>query len=150
MRDRLEKLGLKTVPMVTGGKGIHVIAPLERRAEWPEVKEFARGFAKWLSAQNRNRYLAEASKARRKGRIFIDWLRNQRGATAIAPYSARAREGCPVATPVSWKELETLESANSFGLAEMAERLKQPDPWAEASTWRQSITAAMRKAVSED
>lgn len=150
VRDRLEKLGLKTVPMVTGGKGIHVIAPLERRAEWPEVKEFARGFAKWLSAQNRNRYLAEASKARRKGRIFIDWLRNQRGATAIAPYSARAREGCPVATPVSWKELETLESANSFGLAEMAERLKQPDPWAEASTWRQSITAAMRKAVSED
>ncbi|KFB09786.1 DNA ligase D [Nitratireductor basaltis] len=150
VRDRLKALGLKTVAMVTGGKGIHVIAPLERRAEWPEVKEFARGFAKWLSAQDRERYLAEASKARRKGRIFIDWLRNERGATAIAPYSARSREGCPIATPVSWKELEGLERANGFGIADMAERLKQPDPWAGISSWRQSITAAMRKAVAED
>ncbi|WP_336056701.1 DNA ligase D [Nitratireductor sp. CH_MIT9313-5] len=150
VRDRLEKLGLRTVPMVTGGKGIHVIAPLERRAEWPQVKEFARGFAKWLSAQDRDRYLAEASKARRKGRIFIDWLRNERGATAIAPYSARSREGCPIATPVSWEELERLERANGFRITDMEKRLKEPDPWQDASSWRQSITAAMREAVAVD
>lgn len=149
LRDRLEKIGLKTIPMLTGGKGIHVIAPLDRRAEWPDVKQFARDFAQMLSSEEPERFVAQASKAKREGRIFLDWLRNERGATAVAPYSTRSRKGAPVATPVSWDELKTVKAANVFHIPDMAERLKQPDPWAEAGKWRQSITRAMLEAVAE-
>ncbi len=147
LRDRLEAIGLKTVPMVTGGKGVHVIAPLARRAEWPEVKAFARGFAETVAADEPARYVSQMSKAKRKGKIFVDWLRNERGSTAIAPYSTRSRDGAPVATPVSWDELGELDRANGFGLADMSARLAQPDPWAETSGWKQSITKAMLKKV---
>lgn len=149
MRNVLADIGLKTVPLVTGGKGIHVIAPLERRAEWPGVKQFARGVATTMAGDNPNRYLAQASKEKRKGRIFIDWLRNERGASAIAPFSTRARKGAPVATPVSWGELSELRAANCFHIEDMAERLKQADPWAESTGWRQSITKAMLAQVAE-
>ncbi|WP_292896270.1 non-homologous end-joining DNA ligase [Nitratireductor sp.] len=148
VRDRLADLGLRTVPLLTGGKGIHVIAPLERRREWPDVKDFARGFAKRLSEDEPERFLAEASKAKREGRVFVDWLRNERSATAIAPYSTRAKPGAPVATPVSWRELQTIASSNAFKLASMAERLTAADPWAESAGWRQSITDNMLKAVA--
>jgi len=147
LRDRLEKLGLKTVPMVTGGKGVHVIAPLQRRAEWPEVKAFARGFARMISSEEPERYVSQASKAKRKGRIFVDWLRNDRGATAIAPYSTRARKGAPVATPVGWDELRQLSAANLFHVGDMPARLDMADPWADSEGWRQSITKAMLKKV---
>lgn len=150
IRDRLSNLGLATVPLVTGGKGVHVIAPLTRRAAWPEVKGFSRGFARMLAQEEPDRYVAQASKAKRKGRIFIDWLRNERGATAIAPYSTRSREGAPVAVPVSWDELKSLKAANSFRIGDMEKRLKAADPWAEASNWRQSITAKMLKAVDAE
>ena len=150
LRDRLARIGLKTVPMVTGGKGVHVIAPLNRRAEWPEVKAFARGFAESLAADEADRFVSQASKAKRRGKIFVDWLRNERGSTAIAPYSTRAREGAPVATPVSWDELAGLDRANGFGLMEMEARLNAPDPWKEAEGWRQSITKAMLKKVGAD
>src|SRR5690606_26675101 len=115
----LSGLGLETMPMVTGGKGIHVVASLQRRAEWPEVKAFARGFAMTVSDDDPDRYVANMAKAKRKGRIFIDYLRNERGSTAIAPYSTRARAGAPVATPVSWEELEKLPAANTFRIADM-------------------------------
>lgn len=150
IRDRLAELGLKTVPLVTGGKGVHVIAPLTRRAEWPEVKGFARGFARMLAAEAPERYVAQASKAKRKGRIFVDWLRNERGATAIAPYSTRSREGAPVAVPVSWDELQELEAANQFRITDMEDRLKAADPWADAGNWRQSITKKMLDAVDAE
>ncbi len=86
------------------------------------------------------------SKSKRKGRIFLDYLRNQRGATAIAPFSTRAREGCPVAMPVTWDELRTLDRANGVSLAEAAERVEGPDPWADAPT-SQSLTKKAREAV---
>lgn len=145
LRDRLAETGLKTLPLVTGGKGVHVVAPLTRRAKWPEVKAFARAIAERMSAEEPERFLSQASKAKRKNRIFIDWLRNERGATAIAPYSTRARPGAPVATPVSWDELARLEAANTFRISDMEKRLREPDPWAEASGWRQSITKAVLK-----
>jgi bifunctional non-homologous end joining protein LigD len=149
IRDRLEGLGLATVPMVTGGKGIHVLAPIARRAEWPEVKAFARGFAQKVAEDAPERYVANMAKAKRKGKIFVDYLRNERGSTAIAPYSTRARKGAPVATPVSWKELALLKAANVFGIADMPARLDAADPWADSTAWRQSITKAMLKAVAE-
>jgi bifunctional non-homologous end joining protein LigD len=85
VRDRLAKIGLTTFPMLSGGKGFHLIAPLTRRAEWPEVKAFCRGFAVMLGEESADRYVANMSKARRKGRIFVDYLRNERGSTAISP-----------------------------------------------------------------
>lgn len=147
VRARLADLGLRTVALLTGGKGIHVVAPLERRRQWADIKDFARGFAKRLSDDEPERFLAEASKAKREGRVFVDWLRNERSATAIAPYSTRAKPGAPVATPVSWSELEAITSSSAFNLTSMPERLKAPDPWAESADWRQSITDKMLKAV---
>ncbi|MGE0499380.1 MAG: DNA ligase D [Rhizobiaceae bacterium] len=147
LRDRLEGLGLATVPLVTGGKGVHIVAPLTRRAEWPDVKAFARGFAESITADQPERYVSQASKAKRKGKIFVDWLRNERGATAISPYSTRARKGAPVAMPVSWDELRSLEVANGFHIDDMGERLAMADPWAGSGAWRQSITKAMLAKV---
>ena len=89
LRDRLAGLGLTTFPMLSGGKGFHVVAPLTRRAEWPEVKAFCHGFAVKLGEEAPDRYVANMAKAQRKGRIFVDYLRNERGSTAIAPYSTR-------------------------------------------------------------
>jgi len=148
LRDRLATMGLKTLPLLTGGKGVHVVAPLERRAEWPEVKAFARDFANMLSRDEPERYVANMSKAKRKGRIFVDYLRNERGSTAIAPYSTRARAGAPVATPVSWEELRKIEASAAFHLGDMQARMKAGDPWAEMPGWRQSVTKEMMAAVA--
>ncbi len=147
LRSELNTLGLKTFPMVTGGKGIHVIAPLQRRREWPEVKAFCKGFAEYLAREQPDRFTANIRKASRKGRMFIDYLRNERGSTAVAPYSTRSREGAPCAVPVTWDEVETLEAANLFSLEAAAWRAQQPDPWPDYFGLRQSITAAMLKAV---
>jgi bifunctional non-homologous end joining protein LigD len=147
-RDLLGTLGLKTYPMVTGGKGIHVIAPLQPKLEWPEVKAFCRGFAMMVSSAQPDRFLANMSKARRHGKMFVDYLRNERGSTAICPYSTRSREGAPVATPISWQELKTLDRANGFSLAEAAARAKgKKDPWPDYFKQKQSITPQMLKAV---
>ncbi len=148
VRERLAKLGLETLPLVTGGKGIHVVAPLRRSADWPRVKAFTKGFATTMADEHPDVFTATMSKSRRRGRIFLDWLRNERGATAIAPYSTRARNGAPVAMPVSWAELEKLESANAFGTDEALRRLARPDPWSAYGDIRQSITKKLQDAVS--
>src|SRR5690606_18178001 len=150
VRQRLDNLGLKAVALVTGGKGVHVIAPLRRTADWKKVKAFAQGFAVQLSAEEPEIFLATMSKSRRRGRIFVDWLRNERGATAIAPYSTRARDNGPVATPVTWDELENLSSANCFRIDDVMERLENDDPWDKAKSLRQSITAQMLERVKSD
>jgi bifunctional non-homologous end joining protein LigD len=144
MHDVLEAAGLVSFPLLTGGKGIHVIVPVERRRGWNEVKMFARGLANKLADAAPDRYVATAAKAKRKGRIFLDWLRNERGATAIAPYSLRARPRAPVATPVSWDELAGIDSAARFTLDNIDGRLRRlkADPWEEYRHVRQSVTAA--------
>jgi bifunctional non-homologous end joining protein LigD len=114
LKQYLADMGLQTFPMVTGGKGLHVIVPLTPEAEWPEVKDFAQRFCVALATAEPDRFTANLAKARRKGRIFLDYLRNQRGATAIMPYSARAREGAPVAAPIIWDELEETQSGARF------------------------------------
>ena len=147
LRDLLRKLGLDSVPMLTGGKGIHLTMPLRRTLEWETLKGFARAFAYGLAGAHPDRFVAKASKAERKGRIFIDWMRNERGATAIAPYSMRARKGAPVATPVSWDELEGIESGNVFTIATVRERLETPCP--AAALPPQSIGKRTLKAVEK-
>lgn len=125
LHDTLGDMGLKTFPMVTGGKGIHVIAPLTPAAEWPEVKDFARRFAAALAQAHPDRFTAAMAKARRTGRIFIDYMRNQRGATAVLPYSARSRDHAPIAVPVAWGELRTLEGPALWHVGAGAEMIKR-------------------------
>ena len=147
IRARLADMGLETFPLVTGGKGIHVVAPLVRRAAWPEVKDFASGFAKLLARAEPERFTATLSKAARKGKLFIDYLRNERGSTAIAPFSTRARKGAPVAVPLGWDEVETIDRANGFSLAAAIARAEQPSPWAGYDGLDQAITKRLLEQV---
>ena len=121
----LADIGLVGFAMLSGGKGVHVIVPLEPRAEWPEVRDFARRFSAALAQSQPDRFTATMSKEKRKGKIFIDWLRNQRGATAVIPYSARARSGAPVAAPISWDELDDFEGAGHFGISDAARLIER-------------------------
>ena len=123
IRDQLAELGLASFPLLSGGKGVHVVVPLTPRAEWPAVRDFAERFARALAQAEPERFVAVMTKAKRVGRIFIDYLRNQRGATAIMPYSARARARAPVSAPVSWTELRDLDTAARWGVRDGAELL---------------------------
>ena len=116
LRALLADLGLVTFPLLSGGKGIHVVAPLDQSAEWPAVKSFAERFSRAIAEAEPEMFTANIRKNQRKGRIFLDWLRNQRGATAIMPYSARAREGAPVSAPIAWEELGELEKSAPFSI----------------------------------
>ena len=118
IRAQLADIGLASFAMLSGGKGVHVVVPLTPDALWPPVKDFALRFATALAQAEPERFTATMSKAKRKGRIFIDWLRNQRGATAVMPYSVRARPGAPVAAPVGWHELAEIDAANRYTLAD--------------------------------
>ncbi|MFG6568673.1 DNA ligase D [Sulfitobacter sp. 1A13679] len=149
LRDALAALGLQSGAIVTGGKGVHVWLALRRTRGWETVKLFAKTFAHVMAAQDPDRYVATMSKAKRKGRIFIDWLRNERGATAIAPYSLRARPGAPVAVPVTWEELEALDSANGFHIGDMAARLDQPCPALAVQEDLQSLTDGVIDKLQE-
>jgi bifunctional non-homologous end joining protein LigD len=112
------------------------------------VKAFAKEFAARLAAEAPDRYTANMAKAKRHGRIFVDYLRNERGATAITPYSTRARGTAPVAVPVTWEEAGSLEAANLFGVKEVIARLRDADPWADYFGVRQSITKRMLEKVA--
>lgn len=148
IRDALGEWGLESFPMVTGGKGIHVIAPLRAITEWPLIKDFCHAFADNLERTQPERFTSNIRKAKRKGRMFVDYLRNERGSTAIGPFSTRARGGCPVAVPVSWAEIETLERANGFSLEQGAARAQEEDPWPDYFKLSQSITKGMVESVA--
>ncbi|WP_439571542.1 DNA ligase D [Sphingomonas sp.] len=120
LKQHLADMGLTSFPMLTGGKGVHVIVPLTPQAEWPAAKSFAERFARALAQAEPERFTANLKKAERKGRIFIDYLRNQRGSTAVMPYVARARPGAPVSAPVSWSELRDADSAQLFSVRDAA------------------------------
>ena len=125
LKEHLAELGLVSFAMLSGGKGVHVVVPLTPNAEWPAVKDFADRFARALGEAEPDRFVATMSKAKRKGRIFIDWLRNQRGSTAVLPYVARARAGAPVAAPVSWSELRDIETAGRWSVCDAAELISR-------------------------
>jgi len=150
LRELLDETGLKSYALLTGGKGVHVIAPIVRRTAWAEVKSFARGTAERLAAAAPQRFLTTASKAARKGRIFIDWLRNERGATAVVPFSVRARAGAPVAVPVTWNELPGIETAAQFDVHGVRSRIARlgTDPWKDYFEVRQSLTKSMLRGAS--
>lgn len=140
IRTELQDLGLETFPMVTGGKGIHVVAPLTPRAEWPDVKTFCRAFADRLAENEPDQFTSNIRKEKRTGRMFVDYLRNERGSTAVAPFSTRARPGIPCAVPIAWDELDGLKGANAFTLGSAAARAKEADPWTGYFKTKQSLT----------
>lgn len=149
VRDLLTALGLESFVRTSGGKGLHVVAPIDRRTTWERHIEFARGVAETLVRAAPDRYTATMSKAKRRGKIFVDYLRNQRGATAVASYSTRARAGAPVAAPLSWDELSSKTKPDMYTVANIGDRLAQlrSDPWKGFSQLRQSITAAALKML---
>lgn len=149
VREFLEGLGLRTFLKTTGGKGLHVVLPIARKDGWDEVKAFTKAISETLVAAHPDRYTSKLPKASRKGKVFIDYLRNGRGATSICAYSTRARPDAPVSAPLFWEELESGVRGNSFNVRNIFERLEKlpSDPWADFNKTKQSITAAMKKAV---
>ena len=129
LRERLSLFGLTSFAKSTGGKGYHVVVPTASWPDWPSFRGFAKALTESMAADSSKRYLTKASKAERQGRIFLDWMRNNRGSTAIAPYSPRAREGAPVAAPISWKEVADNVAPGAFTLRNLPVRLSEPDPW---------------------
>jgi bifunctional non-homologous end joining protein LigD len=133
IRERLRLADLGAFVKTSGGKGLHVAAPLAPRAEWPEVKAFAKTMAEAMAADSPALFVSTATKARRPGKIFVDYLRNQRGATAVAPYSPRARPGAPVSMPLDWDELSTAIGPSHFKISNARARLNAlaAIPWDE-------------------
>jgi bifunctional non-homologous end joining protein LigD len=120
-----EALGLETFALLSGGKGIHVVVPLDPVAEWNEVDDFAKSFCTALAEAAPDRFTVALPKAERRGRIFLDFLRNHRTATAVMPWSARAREGMPVAVPVTWDELQDIDRCDAFTIADVETLLER-------------------------
>lgn len=133
VRDELEAAGMQAFVRTSGGKGVHVLTPLPAGVGWPKAKELAKTVAQVIAARDPKRFVATMSKAVRNERIFIDYLRNDQGATAIAPYSTRARPGAPVAVPIAWSELGRIKGADVFHMNDIATRLERQrkDPWAD-------------------
>ncbi|HEK1689276.1 TPA: DNA ligase D [Pseudomonas putida] len=144
----LDELGLKVFLKTSGGKGMHLVVPLTRRAGWDEVKDFSHAIVNYLAKLFPDRLSAVSGPKNRVGRIFIDYLRNGKGATTACAYSLRAREGLPVSVPVWREELGQLKGANQWHIGNLHERLAEvDDPWADMGKTRQSITARMRKQM---
>lgn len=142
VRERLGRVKLKSFLKTSGGKGLHVVVPI-KPAPWKTAKEFCRAVAVSMEKDDPGRYLSTANKARRQNRIFVDYLRNSREATAVAPYSTRARPGAPVSALIAWSELGGLKSANQYTLRNILPRLSRlkKDPWAEIGRVKQALPA---------
>jgi bifunctional non-homologous end joining protein LigD len=149
VRDFLADLGFTSFFKSTGGKGLHLVAPLQPKLGWKEVKPFAKAIADALVQARPDRYTANPLKKTREGKIFVDYLRNQRGGSAIVNYSTRAKPGATVACPLRWDELKGLKAASPYTAKTLPARLKamKRDPWEGFFSTRQSITAKARKAL---
>ena len=147
VRTQLEYDGLASFVKTSGGKGLHVVVPIEPRADWDEAKGYTQAVAERMAKAQPQRYLAHMSKAARRGRIFIDWLRNGRGATAVAPYSTRALPLAPVSTPLAWEELSEAIRADHFRIDNLRQRLDvlKDDPWGDFFTLRQSLPSTRKR-----
>ena len=150
VRALLDSLGLRWFVKTTGGKGLHFVLPITRRHTWAEAKGFARGVADELARRNPALFTATVSKESRVGRVYVDYLRNADGATAVAAYSLRARAGLPVSMPIAWSELAGVDVRGRYFNLDNAEATlagRRADPWADYDRSRQTISASMRRAV---
>jgi bifunctional non-homologous end joining protein LigD len=139
MRDLLQAVGLASYPMASGGKGLHLVVPLDGSQTWDEIGDFTAGVARGLARFAPDRYVAVMAKKRRTGKIFIDWLRNRRSATAVLPWSLRARPKATVAVPLAWDEVPGLASAGAWTVSDITDRT---DPWTDFWTRKQRIDPA--------
>jgi bifunctional non-homologous end joining protein LigD len=152
VRARLGDANLESFVKSTGGKGLHVVAPIRAEHAWESVKQFARALSAQMEAESPKQFLIKMTKSERRGKIFIDYLRNERGATAVAAFSPRARAGIPVAVTLEWSELSSMRSLPHFRVAEFdrwRDRLKS-DPWMKMSSVRQRLSAAVLKKFGVD
>lgn len=142
VRSLLKACKLRSWVKTTGGKGLHVVLPIVPDITWEDLHDFARLTTARLVADDPEGLVDVASKAARTDRIFVDYLRNGRGATAVAPWSTRSREGAPVAVPVSWEQIDTIDAADSVRVGTAASWLRahRADPWARMHASRQHIT----------
>jgi bifunctional non-homologous end joining protein LigD len=147
LRERLARLDLQSFVKTTGGKGAHVVVPLRPRAGWAECLDFSRVVSESLEREQPEAFLTEMAKAKRPGRILIDYARNHRGSTSVAAYSTRSRPEGPVSMPVAWDELGGLAGGGAFVLAEVERTLRdrRRDPWADYGAVRQTLTATRLK-----
>jgi bifunctional non-homologous end joining protein LigD len=150
VRLLLEELGLASFLKTTGGKGLHLVVPIQPRTEWDKAKAFCHAVADFLVRAAPDRFIATMSKSARKGKIFIDYLRNGRGATAVAAYSTRAKPGATVSAPIAWEELKASLHSDHFTIENLPARLSKlkQDPWADMAKTNQSLTAAMLKHLN--
>lgn len=150
VRERLAAVKLDSFVKTTGGKGLHVVVPLTGRSDWAQVKSFAKALADAMTKDSPDRYIAKATKAARRGLIYVDYLRNGRGATAIAPYSTRARPGATVSVPVAWEELGPSLKPDQYDVTNLGERLGtlKADPWAGIEAVRQGLPAPKTRAAA--
>jgi bifunctional non-homologous end joining protein LigD len=141
VRDRLAAHGLTSFVKTTGGKGLHVVLPIEPTRDWPTVKAWAKALSEEMAADAPDRYLIRIAKAERAGRIFIDYLRNDPTSTAVGPYSTRARPGAPVAMPLAWDQLTPQLDPGQFNLRSATTFVarRDQDPWADLATSRQRL-----------
>jgi DNA ligase D len=151
VREALAALGLVPFVKTTGGKGLHVVVPLLRRQGWDTVRRFSEAFARALAGTAPRRFTANMSKAQRRGRIYLDYLRNVRGATAVAAYSLRARPGVPASTPLAWDELSTIDDPADLNYATVPERLAAgaPDPWAGIDRAARALTKDVERKLQK-
>jgi len=148
LRELLAMLELQAFVKTTGGKGLHIVVPLQRRNDWGEVKGFSKAVVEKIVELQPKGYTSSASKAGRKGKIYLDYLRNAKGSNAVAAYSTRAKAGAPVAVPITWNELESGIQSDAFNLANISARLRSSkDPWEDFEKVRQFITAKMKKRL---
>ena len=149
VRDTLLSLGLGSFVKTTGGKGLHVVVPIRPTLDWAEAKEFSRALVARLAEKEPHLYTASLAKKARRGRIFIDYLRNGRGATAVAAYSTRARPTATVSAPLSWEEVESGIRSDHFTLLNLAQRIRSNagDPWRDFAATKQTISAAARRTI---
>ncbi|HYS63857.1 MAG TPA: DNA ligase D [Paraburkholderia sp.] len=150
-RSLLEELGLTSFCKTSGGKGLHVVVPLVKQAGWDEVKDFSQAVAQHMAATLPKYFSAKMGVQNRKRKIFVDYLRNNRGSSTIAAFSARARPGMGVSVPLSWDEVATTTAGDQWNIENLHERLENlaSDPWADYAKTRQRITAAMKKRLDD-
>lgn len=151
VRDYLESLGLKCWLKTTGGKGLHIVVPVRTAPDWKETKAFCRAVAEKLSADYPGAFTSNPLKAKRTGKIYLDYLRNDNTSTAVSAYSLRRRERATISTPITWKELETLEQPDFYTLDNIGKRLGKAfkDPWADMADCRQGLTVKIIKQVNQ-